>query len=812
MSIEPTYFERDRYDLPLPLIGLNPNTITRETTLIQSVSSNLASTQQRLIFQALTQVLTPIGVRFKFSVEYQPQSSVATVASEQTVMQSAESQPLKCRLWIRCHSQKSLDCQILAEPLAKALRGIDLQGFQTAIVEFSRFSVETATNSDRRVADWRLKIDLTPPTVRLRNWARWGDVQSIIKLLNLALAPKEIQVSGVLKDLTLQLFCTLTNPRTAKSPSKKVVVDTIAPFLIALTPQGIQGATIHGVQSGRQIDVSPAWIHWLDLPGLGNPKFSPTPIILAARGDQAALNFILERLINPDLEQCFEIGGIQISLLRRQHLIHVMSESPICPIQSQVATTVVKVIQQLAWPGIRGVRIHGRISGQSIVQWTYGVDFSQAPLELPPVAVEHQFVVEPSLPKISWSERVSEYLVSTGIWKHQFRSLVNNQLVYEPQFRWDRSLLLLVVGLGLVTISDLIIRSGLATNQPIVESPEKAVQLSFNNYLLEQKLAQYQLRCTQQGVPDVLIVGSSRALRGIDPAVFRKNANLQVYNFGINGATAQVVDLILRQLLKSEQLPKTVIWADGSRAFNSGRIDRTYETIASSSGYRKLARTAGFNNSNSPLLQAQAFFQNVYQDVDTAIDLQLAGISPAYRHRDRLKDSVRTSFPVVAQLGDSKNAISSNDPAASVNERDVDADGFLPLKLQFDPTTYYQKYAKVTGDSDGDYANFQLQDHQDIALHQTIDLLQNNKIKLVFVNLPLSDIYLDKSRRQHEVTFKNYMQKLMDLKQLTFVDMDGLLNTRYDHFSDPSHLNQNGATAVSEYLTQLKVIQLNTRR
>jgi Protein of unknown function (DUF1574) len=458
------------------------------------------------------------------------------------------------------------------------------------------------------------------------------------------------------------------------------------------------------------------------------------------------------------------------------------------------------------------VRIHGRISGQSIVQWTYGVDFSQAPLELPPVAVEHQFVVEPSLPKIGWSERVSEYLVSTGIWKHQFRSLVNNQLVYEPQFRWDRSLLLLVVGLGFITVGDLVIRSGLATNQPIVESPEKAVQLSFNNYLLEQKLAQYQLRCTQQGVPDVLIVGSSRALRGIDPAVFRKNANLQVYNFGINGATAQVVDLILRQLLKSEQLPKTVIWGDGSRAFNSGRIDRTYETIAASSGYRKLARTAGFNNSNSPLLQAQAFFQNVYQDVDTAIDLQLAGISPAYRHRDRLKDSVRTSFPVVAQLGDSKNAISSNDPAASVNERDVNSDGFLPLKLQFDPTTYYQKYAKVTGDSDGDYANFQLQDHQDIALHQTIDLLQNNKIKLVFVNLPLSDIYLDKSRRQHEVTFKNYMQKLMDLKQLTFVDMDGLLNTRYDHFSDPSHLNQTGATAVSEYLTQPKVIQLNTRR
>ena len=304
-----------------------------------------------------------------------------------------------------------------------------------------------------------------------------------------------------------------------------------------------------------------------------------------------------------------------------------------------------------------------------------------------------------------------------------------------------------------------------------------------------------------------MIVGSSRALRGVDPAVLSKNANRQVYNFGINGATAQVVDFILRQLLKSEQLPKMVIWADGSRAFNSGRIDRTYDTIVSSSGYRKLARTAGFNKSNSPLLQAQTFFQNAYQDVDTAIDLQLAQISPAYHHRDRLKDLVRTSVPVVAQLADNKNSNSSHDPAASVNERDINADGFLSLKLQFDPTTYYQKYAKVTGDSDGDYASFQLQDRQDAALRQTIDLLKTKKIPLVFVNLPLSDIYLDKSRRQHEVTFKTYMQKLMDSDRLTFIDMDGLLNTRYDHFSDPSHLNQTGAVAVSQYLTQTNAIQ-----
>lgn len=815
MSIEPTYFERDRYDLPLPLPGLNPNIVARETTLIQSEASNLAATQDRLIGQALESVLMPIGVRFEFSIDRQPQQQTVATDNGQTMLQSpmADLQTLEHRLWVRCYSQKSLDCQSLAEPLAKALRTIDLQGFKTAIIKFSRFSAGTSRN---QVADWQLKVDLTPATVRLKNWARWGDVQSISKLLNFVLAPNEIQVSAVLKNLTLQIFCTLTNPVTGKSPSRKIVVDNIAPLLIALTPQGIQGATIHGVQSFRPPDESPVWIHWLDLPGLGDPKFSPTPIILAARGDRDALSFILERLINPDLDQCFAIGGIQLSILQRRHLIHVMSESPTCPIQSQVASTVVKVIQQLRLPDIRGIRIYGRISGQSISKWNYGVDFDRAPLELPPVAVDHQFVVEPSLPTISLVDKISAYLARTGIWKPQFALSKTSQLVYEPRFRWEPSLLLLLVGLGSIFIGDLAIKSVLETGQPKISSPAKMSQLSFNNSLLEQKLAQYKLHCNQHGVPDILIVGSSRALRGVDPAVFRNNligtnANLQIYNFGINGATAQVVDLILRQLLDPETLPRMVLWADGSRAFNSGRIDRTYETIISSDRYRKLAPTLGLKNSKNPFLQIQSAVQNTYQTVDTVIDAKLAEISPAYHYRDHVKDLLRTQLPDLAQLADPRHATTSNDPAASINERDINTDGFLPLKLQFDPTTYYQKYNKVSGDSDGDYANFQLQGNQDAALQQTIDLLAEQKIPLIFVNLPLSDIYLDGVRHQHEIIFKAYMQKMMDTNRLTFIDMDGLLNTKYDHFSDPSHLNQAGAKDVSEYLTQIKEIRLGVR-
>ena len=215
---EPIYFERDRYDLPIPLFELNPHPASGEITFIQTQD---LSEQQRSIFQVLQQILSPLGVRFEFSLQHQPQMAEFTSDAEQTTFQSADGywQALEYRLWIRCYAQTALDSQLIAEPLAKQLRRLNFQHFQDAIVQFSRFSSRSAMGN--QIPDWRLRIDLTPPTVRLRSWARWGDVQAITKLLNLALAPEEIQVSTVLRNLTLQIFCTLKNPQSAKFPTKK---------------------------------------------------------------------------------------------------------------------------------------------------------------------------------------------------------------------------------------------------------------------------------------------------------------------------------------------------------------------------------------------------------------------------------------------------------------------------------------------------------------------------------------------------------------------------------------------------------------
>jgi hypothetical protein len=146
----------------------------------------------------------------------------------------------------------------------------------------------------------------------------------------------------------------------------------------------------------------------------------------------------------------------------------------------------------------------------------------------------------------------------------------------------------------------------------------------------------------------------------------------------------------------------------------------------------------------------------------------------------------------------------------NTSDRQIDADGYLALDARFDPNTYYQQYTRVTGDSDGDYLNFQLTGTQDRALKQVTDLLADRNIPLIFVNAPLSDFYLDKVRSQHELIFKSYMQQVMAANRLTFIDLGGLLTQQYDRFSDPSHLNQVGARDVSNYLAQTQMIPWQT--
>jgi hypothetical protein len=331
-------------------------------------------------------------------------------------------------------------------------------------------------------------------------------------------------------------------------------------------------------------------------------------------------------------------------------------------------------------------------------------------------------------------------------------------------------------------------------------------------------------------------VGSSRALRGVDPIALQDALaaqgypKVEVFNFAINGATAQVVDLIIRRVLTLEQLPKLIIWADGARAFNSGRVDTTYNAIATSEGYQQLKagtfpnqlkvnqperRSAGTAPPNPPgddAAQPLASLSASYQSINDWLNQSVAKLSSTYPQRDQLKSLLREQFVALLKRTNVPQGQTLTDSQKLLADEDaIDFDGFLPLSVRFNPATYYKQHPRVVGDYDNDYESFKLAGEQDTALEALLQFTKAHKIGMVFVNLPLTKDYLDPVRTEYEEKFQQYMRSSASQRGLIFRDLTQLLLTKPDYFSDPSHLNRYGADKVSNQLAQDPMIPWPTK-
>ncbi|MDF5734391.1 MULTISPECIES: DUF1574 family protein [unclassified Nostoc] len=820
------------------------------------------------------------------------------------------SQPEENRLWIFCQSSYSPDASLLAEPIAQKLRFLKLSGYQDAVI-VSQVSGETAP-------DWLLRVDLTPPEVMLKEWARWGDVQAIARLLTEVLSELKVAVQVSVKESTLHIFCipAFDPLGTAPIPDKVVCLEAILPQLEAIAPQGILAATVYGQKAG---DKQATWIDWLALPATKHPAFATSPLDLANTGDQPAIVFLLERLLNPDLDWRLLTGGIRVLLLVKNDLLHIMCDAPVCPGREQVASKITQFIRQLKIPGIMGIRVYGRRAGNKEPFWHYGLDLEQrqrlVPEATPEFAATSKYVNdlvtsennEPILRPDLTTEEVQtfvtevargwiatasatakKFLLSSQLFTESYQSaeanpdaqglkvaLVWGTLGLLLTFQTDWVLGLIIARTTPTNISPpsssgqkasltsgknqsdktTLFPSTAKTKYPPNQSSvfnaseftqsdntpiqnlaaaplkEKATATaillaarsqmpSFNVRQLDEQLALYKQRLARTGSPpDVLIIGSSRALRGIDPAALSKALatqgypNIGVFNFGINGATAQVVDFVIRQVLEPSELPKIIIWADGARAFNGGREDITFKSIAASAGYKQaFQKTPTIANSNdlpqntvnSPEEKTKEEKPeiSIYEAVNQSLNQALASVSASYQNRDQIKSLLQKQLltPGHNQTVASQKQLTDGTSDESTSQQAVDFDGFLPLSIRFNPARYYQKHSRVPGNYDNDYKSFQVEGQQDAAFQQVLKFAESQKIFLVFVNMPLTEDYLDPVRRQYEQEFQQYMLHLATNPKFIYRDLSQQWIKANDYFSDPSHLNRFGAYEVSKKL------------
>lgn len=809
------------------------------------------------IARYLSESLSALGVAVRVKVKSIPYPNRSPQAA------------LLKRLWITCEANYTPDPALISEPIAQKLRELELEDYRDAIALIQVWG--------EAKPDWMLRVDLTPRQEMLREWGRWGDAAAIARLLQPMLADQAIHLDTItLKEATLHLCC---RAEGSQAPPQQVTVQAIAGLLQRLGPQGIHTAAIYGHLSGQD---AAAWVEWLRLPAHEHPALADSAFTLAQGGDWEAIAFLLNRLLNPDLDQQLATGGIHSQLLPKQNLLHVMLDAPACPSEQEVGPMVVRFLKPLHLPEIDGVRIYGRRSGQKQPVWSYGTDFTTRQRFVPEATPEFaatdayvgdliarpdDLVMRPDLTaadvQTAWErgrqrigQQIQHLLLRTQLFAGNETEPTTAHSTWIACV-WGLAGLLLMVQAdwllgrilhrpaaptstvsvpaptppsfagvslqrsnqdnsgtfarddfttsGSFTLSD---RPASGTAIVTVESPFA----TFNSRQFDEKIALYHQRVQESGAPDVLIVGSSRALRGIDPSALRRSLaeldypNVDVFNLGVNGATAQVVDLLLRRILTADQLPRLILWADGARAFNSGNIDVTYNGIVASEGYRQLgdaAQPATAARSDLPTaspLGRGSSLTDSYETLDRWLSDRLATISTTHSDRDQMKAFLQQG---VKHLFPEASATLSNPDAVLPSQGAIDFDGFLPLSLRFNPVTYYQEYARVAGAYDSDYEAFRPQGHQSAALDSLLQFTRDRRIPVVFVNLPLTQDYLDPTRSQYEQQFREFMvQRSLGDSGLIFRDLGQIWLSQYDYFSDPSHLNRYGAYEISKRLAQ----------
>jgi hypothetical protein len=277
---------------------------------------------------------------------------------------------------------------------------------------------------------------------------------------------------------------------------------------------------------------------------------------------------------------------------------------------------------------------------------------------------------------------------------------------------------------------------------------------TLGSNILDEQVNLYRSYVATMGAPDILIMGSSRALQGVDPQALqqalaeRGYPGLQVYNFSVNGATAQVVSFVTRQLFAADMYPKLVIWAGGSRAVNSGRFDRTFAKVLDSPGY--------------------------------------VSVRDGHQLTTTLSEE---------KVVDSPTAVPDTLPLSSIN-----ALGFLSVENQFAPDDYYRSFPRIRGRYDGDYRGFRLEGVQTLSFEAVTQFFKAQQIPLVFVNLPLSNDYLNAGRLGYERQFQGFLQGWANQGAITLIDLLEQWRDQSHLFADPSHINRVGARAIAQQL------------
>ncbi len=586
---------------------------------------------------------------------------------------------------------------------------------------------------------------------------------------------------------------------------------------IAPSTQDLEGSVLFAEGIRRLKLHGKAWALGVDLP------IAPSAIVAA--------EVIAALLTGFQSEQ--KLAQTKLKLLLQNNCLNLLCETRTSLLQAEVALPMLNTLRKVkASEYFQSVTVSSRILGQKKPSWSFEIDLLAIGTAESHPEIQETLVTES--PDLIASQSIEDVELSPwqrliGYLGDRFMAATKMVGHTSPQMpSLTVCVASIAIGIGATVAIDrtlnhyaqpqeqtkLVIADSKINLQE--NAPDKGITnkpaLNFNIALFNEKLALLDWQITnKKRSPDVLIVGSSRALRGIEPNILEKELvnrgykGASVFNLGIDGATAKVVNLQVTQILSRPQLPRMIIWADGLRAFNSSRSDITYDEITASTGYKQLQENLK-NNGINPEPQSP----NIATKPETPLSQVFNGIFATTANRQEVRTSVVKGFDRnTHMLSNSEALIAATMPSTATA---LDSKGFVAFDVTFDPKTYFQKFPQVPGDYDLDYRNFETTGSQFESFANVVDFCRRNNIELLVVNMPLHNTYLDAIRTRYEATFNSRMQELALREGFTYLDISQAIQNQAELFSDPSHLNQKGAIAISQMLVQHPKIRWQSLR
>ncbi|MEL7357935.1 MAG: DUF1574 domain-containing protein [Cyanobacteria bacterium J06560_6] len=685
--------------------------------------------------------------------------------------------------------RRKIDVEGLVNGIGQALEAIAPQGLQRAMIY--------GPSKDDISPEWLRGVDLpgmTRPSLMLSTTtlAASGNLSALAYCLTRALNPDikdQLATGGIRVQLLNKENLLHIMADGPVCPPKHAIVPLISQTIKQLDLPDIEGLRLYGRRAGQK---QPIWSYGHDytdrlrLVPEAKPEFAASDAYAGELITTVSDESLAGELAADDEYDAISPGAFVLQLVRKilvkSQLFTPAEDNDMLPANRPGSFQADGAKMALFW-GAAGVLLAVQFDfmvGQALRQSSGTVQVSESGVE-----EIRPSVFSSELNELNWpAEQTWENPRRTEGGDFTTSAIRDDELVYSPQQEF-------------VSTASLLDNSNLP---------------SFRSQQLDEKIALYRQQVEQYGPPDVLIIGSSRALRGIDPAALKQalgasgHPNLRVFNFGVNGATAQVVDLILRRLIPPNQLPQMVVWADGARAFNSGRTDVTFNAIATSEGYRQLEASEPTNGVNGLAMGSISDQLSVRAtDTDEYLSELFGKVSSAYTYRTRIRSAIGQGLGAITPEFTADQSTSAGlTPTGKPTETSlIDYDGFLALSTRFNPATYYQDHPRVAGAYDGDYQSFRMEGEQSDALRSILRFANENTLPVVLINTPLTDEYLDSHRSRSEVLFQRYMLQTAErYSEFTYRDLGELWPQQYDYFSDPSHLNRYGAYQVSQRIAQ----------